>query len=87
MPVEMHQLPLRVVLSVSCVVARGVLNSSVLKKLDALTKGLIDVTAIVLCTLIQVLAQGRQTDVTAMGLQMMMLRLAEIHPIIYYSFY
>lgn len=66
-------LPLRVALSVSCVVARGALNGSVLKKLDALTKGLIDVTAIVLCTVIQVLAQGRQTDVTAMGLQMMML--------------
>lgn len=53
---EIPQLPLRVVLSVSCVVARGALNGSVLKKLDALTKGLIDVTAIVLCTLIQVLA-------------------------------
>jgi len=68
-----HFLPLRVVMSVSCVVARGVLNGSVLKQLDALTKGLIDVTAIVLCTLIQVLAQGRQTDATAMGLQMLML--------------
>lgn len=68
-----YLLPLRVALSVSCVVARGALNGSVLKKLDALTKGLIDVTAIVLCTVIQVLAQGRQTDVTAMGLQMMML--------------
>ncbi|CAE7257998.1 unnamed protein product [Symbiodinium natans] len=66
-------LPLRVVLSVGCVVARGVLNGSVLKQLDALTKGLIDVTAIVLCTLIQVVAQGRQTDATAMGLQMLML--------------
>ncbi|CAE7198771.1 unnamed protein product [Symbiodinium sp. CCMP2592] len=66
-------LPIRVVLSVGCVVARGVLNGSVLKQLDALTKGLIDVTAIVLCTLIQVLAQGRKTDATAMGLQMMML--------------
>ncbi|CAJ1335980.1 unnamed protein product [Effrenium voratum] len=68
-----HLLPLRVAMSVSCVVARGALNGSVLKKLDALTKGLIDVTAIVLCTVIQVLAQGRPTDATAMGLQMMML--------------
>jgi len=71
--VDSAYLPLRVALSVSCVVARGALNGSVLKKLDALTKGLIDVTAIVLCTVIQVLAQGRPTDVTAMGLQMMML--------------
>ncbi|CAL1128241.1 unnamed protein product [Cladocopium goreaui] len=52
-----YLLPLRVALSVSCVVARGALNGSVLKKLDALTKGLIDVTAIVLCTVIQVLVR------------------------------
>jgi len=65
--------PLRVLLSVSCVVARGSLNGTVLKRLDALTKGFIDVTAIVLCTVLQIFVNGRSADATAIGLQIMML--------------
>mmetsp|Transcript_88747 Transcript_88747/g.275665 ORF Transcript_88747/g.275665 Transcript_88747/m.275665 type:complete len:167 (-) Transcript_88747:47-547(-) len=57
----------------SCIVARGVLAGSVLKQLDAIAKGLIDVTAIVLCTAIQIIVEGTSLDGTEIGIQVLML--------------
>merc|ERR1712137_324619 len=56
-----------------CIVSRGVLSGSVLKRLDAITKGLIDVTAIVLCTALQITIDTSKADGTALGIQGLML--------------
>jgi hypothetical protein len=58
---------------VACVLTRGFLSGSVLKHLDAIAKGLIDVTAIVLCTGLQVSFVGAVVDGTAIGIQGLML--------------
>mmetsp|Transcript_7407 Transcript_7407/g.16930 ORF Transcript_7407/g.16930 Transcript_7407/m.16930 type:complete len:437 (+) Transcript_7407:85-1395(+) len=64
----------RIGLLLACIVARGVLAGSVLKQLDAIAKGLIDVTAIVLCTVIQIGVQGPESaNGTALGIQLLML--------------
>uniref|UniRef100_A0A7S2J1I5 Uncharacterized protein n=1 Tax=Alexandrium andersonii TaxID=327968 RepID=A0A7S2J1I5_9DINO len=58
----------------SCIVARGVLSGSVLKQLDSIAKGLIDVTAIVLCTVIQIGVEGSESaDGTVLGIQLLLL--------------
>merc|ERR1719433_2017343 len=58
-PAEIN--PLGIAVLLSCIVARGVLGSSVLKNLDSIAKGLIDVTAIVLCTVIQIGVEGLES--------------------------
>jgi hypothetical protein len=58
---------------VACILTRGFLSGSVLKQLDAIAKGLIDVTAIVLCTGLQVSFGGLAIDRTAIGIQGLML--------------
>jgi len=57
----------------SCIVARGALSGSVLKRLDAIAKGLIDVTAIVLCTGLQIMLDATKADGTILGIQGLML--------------
>lgn len=58
----------------SCIVARGILGGSILKQLDSIAKGLIDVTAIVLCTVIQIGMEGSESaDGTVLGIQLMLL--------------
>jgi len=55
-------------------VARGVLSGSVLKELDSIAKGLIDVTAIVLCTVVQIGVEGSESaDGTVLGIQLLLL--------------
>merc|ERR1712113_1292267 len=56
------------------IITRGVLGGSILKQLDSIAKGLIDVTAIVLCTAIQIMLDGSESaDGTVIGIQSLML--------------
>merc|ERR1712125_89250 len=53
---------------VACILARGFLSGSVLKQLDAIAKGLIDIAAIVICTVLQVCLGGAAIDSVAIGI-------------------
>mmetsp|Transcript_55587 Transcript_55587/g.119998 ORF Transcript_55587/g.119998 Transcript_55587/m.119998 type:complete len:409 (-) Transcript_55587:51-1277(-) len=55
------------------IVARGIMSSLVLKRLDCIAKGLIDVTAIVVCTGIQIVIDGSVKSYTVIGIQVLML--------------
>lgn len=57
----------------SCIIARGVLSGTVLKQLDSIAKGLIDVTAIVVCTGLQILIDPSTANGTVLGTQLLML--------------
>eukprot|EP00929_Paragymnodinium_shiwhaense_P056772 TRINITY_DN28422_c0_g1_i1.p1 TRINITY_DN28422_c0_g1~~TRINITY_DN28422_c0_g1_i1.p1 ORF type:complete len:475 (-),score=128.51 TRINITY_DN28422_c0_g1_i1:50-1474(-) len=54
-------------------VCRGILTVGVLKKLDSVTKGLIDVMSIVFCALLQIAVDGVEVDWAALGLQAVLL--------------
>jgi len=71
-PTEGSPLPMFVML-ICCVISRGVLSGSVLKNLDSIAKGLIDVTAIVVCTGIQFTLAPESADGTVVGIQTLML--------------
>merc|ERR1712039_589843 len=60
-------------LRIGVVISRGVLAGVVLKNLDSIAKGLIDVTAIVVCTGIQFSLDPDSADGTVVGLQSLML--------------
>lgn len=64
---------LRLTVLLLCIVARGVLTGCVLKQLDSIAKGLIDVTAIVLCTVMQIATDGAPADGTMIGIQLLLL--------------
>lgn len=64
---------LQTVMLLSCLISRGVLGGTVLKHMDSLTKGLIDVAAIVLCTFLQLALYPNEADGTVLGIQLMML--------------
>mmetsp|Transcript_90224 Transcript_90224/g.291711 ORF Transcript_90224/g.291711 Transcript_90224/m.291711 type:complete len:432 (+) Transcript_90224:96-1391(+) len=64
---------LEVAILLSCIIGRGVLSGSVLKQLDTIAKGLIDVTAIVLCTCLQIWIDPASANGTSVGLQFLML--------------
>lgn len=57
----------------SCIVFRGVLGGSVLKQLDSVAKGLIDITAIIVCTGLQFSIDGNIPDGTIIGIEALML--------------
>lgn len=59
--------------TLTCIVARGMLGGSVLKQLDSIAKGLIDVTAIVFCTALQILMDPSTANGTILGLECLML--------------
>jgi len=63
----------QIVVLLACIVARGVLSGKVLKQLDSLAKGLIDVTAIVLCTCLQIALDRKAANGTVLGIQFLML--------------
>jgi len=54
-------------------VLRGVLSSVILKNLDSVSKGLIDVTSIILCTTLEIVFEGRVIDPKMTCLQAMIL--------------
>lgn len=55
------------------VVVRGVLNGVILKNLDSVSKVLIDVTSIILCTTLEVVFNGMEVDTKMTCLQAMIL--------------
>merc|ERR1719215_508782 len=63
----------QIMVLLACIVARGVLSGKVLKQLDSLAKGLIDVTAIVLCTCLQLAFDMQAANGTVLGMQLLML--------------
>lgn len=58
---------------ITVIISRGVLSATVLKNLDSIAKGLIDVTAIVVCTGIQFTMDPNSVDGTVIGIQTLML--------------